>query len=168
MSSLSSIGKEQVEDADEKQDFCFDPSLNISLSKVPLVVESSHLIEVYSDTSTIWRGNEWTTIVIDVRVDESIRKSDQAMVLRAIIEQSGSKQVFSPWESDKLKVKFDKYSLDQAWNAQVVANDARNRLNVDVHKTLFNDGDEFRIIVGAECEEGQRDNIIFGASQLIS
>jgi hypothetical protein len=168
MASSSSIKTEQDE-GNESKDLHLDLSTNTSLSNAPLMVENSHLIEVYSNTSTIWRGNEWTTIMIDVIVDERIRKSPRSIVLRTIIEKSGSKDVYSPWESDKLKVKFDKYSLDQTWNAQVVANDARNRLQVDVHKTLFSDGDKFRIIVGAECKEGQEGgNIIFGASQVIS
>jgi len=92
-----------------------------------------------------------------------------ATVLRAIIEKSGSKEVYSPWESDKLKVKFAKHSLDgQAWNAEVVTNDARNSLVVDVHKHLFKDGDKFRIIVGAECKDAQREHLIFGSSQIIT
>ena len=169
MSSSTNEGK--PEDG-KRKDGGFDLSLKppTALPNVSsLAVENSNLIEVYSSTSTIWRGKEWSTINFDVRVDKSVRTLHNATVLRAIIEKSGSKEVYSPWESDKLKVKFAKHSLDgQPWNAEVVANDTRNSLTVDVHKHLFKDGDKFRIIIGAECKDVQHEHLIFGSSQIIS
>jgi len=169
---MSSSSNEGIPEADKRKDGDFDLSLKppTALPHVSsLAVENSNLIEVYSSTSTIWRGKEWSTINFDVRVDKSVRTLHNATVLRAIIEKFGSKEVYSPWESDKLKVKFAKHSLDgQPWNAEVVANDTRNSLIVDVHKHLFKDGDKFRIIVGAECKDVQHEHLIFGASQIIS
>ena len=135
------------------------------------MIENSHLIQVYSNTRTIWRGEEWSKLSFAIKVDKSFRTPEASYTLRAIVENYGvaPKTVISPWESDKLKVKFEKHSMEEhSWNAHVVENDATNTLIVDVHKDLFKDGDQIRVIVAAQLNEGQSQNMIFGASQPIS
>ena len=135
------------------------------------MIENSHLIQVYSNTRTIWRGEEWSKLSFAIKVDKSFRTPEASFILRAIVENYGMepKTVISPWESDKLKVEFEKHCTEQhSWNAHVVENDAFNTLLVDVHKDLFKDGEQIRVIVAAQSNEGQSRNMIFGASQPIS
>ena len=153
--------------------------------------ENSHLIQVYANTSTVWRGREWPTLNLDIKIGKEIRLSDKTYTLRAVVQNCTSKEEFYPQHTDSIRIKFAKnlaslpcrtnLNLDKSksgseqstvmdkdpWEANVVKNDCYNTLHVDIHKDLFNDGDKFRVLVVAHqhCCEGSN---IFGASEPIS
>jgi hypothetical protein len=134
-----------------------------------MMIENAHLIQVYSNTRTMWRGVEWFSFSLDIKSNKALQagKESNTVILRAIIEDCESNQVYAPWESEKVRAKFEKHCLkDHSWNAHLVPNDPYNTLHVDVHRDLFNEGDAFKVIVAAQELEGS-ETIVIGSSQPI-
>ena len=128
-----------------------------------MMVENSHLIQVLSQTRTMWRGTEWFSFSLDIK--SNLRS--QSGILRAVVESVTSSKVYAPWETEMVKAKFEKNSSeDHPWNALLVDHDPYNKLYVKVHKGLFKEGDTFKVIVAAQEVDGT--NIVFGASQSIA
>lgn len=130
-----------------------------------LLTENSHLIQVYSNTLTTWRGVEWYSFTLDVKIHKTLREGENhdEVNLQAIIESCGTDQVH--WRSDKLDIKFEKHALENnPSKAHLVQRDPWNTLHVSVHKDLFKEGDKFQVIIATEGG----DDIVFGASQPIS
>ena len=137
------------------------------------MMENSHLIQIYSNTHTLWRGMKWSHFSLDIKINEgvwtrtSVRKGKNTVILRALLENFNTCEVHPPWESNKVRAKFMKYHLkDRSWNAHLIESDPYNSLQVDVHRDLFVEGDTFRVLVAAQTL-GSDDTIIFGASQPI-
>ena len=41
-----------------------------------LLTENSHLIQVYSNTLTTWRGVEWYSFTLDVKIHKTLREGE--------------------------------------------------------------------------------------------
>lgn len=138
------------------------------------MIENSHLIQIYSNTHTLWRGMKWSLFSLDIKINAGVwtrtsaaRKENNTVILRALVENLNTREVHPPWESDKVRAQFMKYHLkDRPWNAHLIKSDLYNSLQVDVHRDLFVEGDTFRVLVAAQALESD-DTIIFGASQPI-
>jgi hypothetical protein len=143
-------------------------------TKTPGMIENSHLIQIYSNTHTLWRGMKWSLFSLDIKINAGVwtrtsaaRKENNTVILRALVENLNTREVHPPWESDKVRAQFMKYHLkDRSWNAHLIKSDLYNSLQVDVHRDLFVEGDTFRVLVAAQTL-GSDDTIIFGASQPI-
>jgi hypothetical protein len=132
-------------------------------------IENSHIIQVYTSSRTIWRGEEWSSVILDVKVDQSITEKKDPHILVAFLERIKDKSLHLPWESDQVKIRFEKHELEgRLFEADVEQNDAKNKLKVKIHKDLFDHGDKFRVIVAAHMKSDRSKSIVFGASQQIS
>jgi hypothetical protein len=131
--------------------------------------ENSHIIQVYTANHSIWRGNEWSTIILDVKVDRFLTDNQESHILCAFIEHISTKHLHLPWKSDHLKVEFEKHILEgHPYCARILQTDTKNKLILNIHKTLFEHGDKFRVLVAAQKLEDRRNWIVFGASEQIS
>jgi hypothetical protein len=133
------------------------------------VIENSHIIEVYTTSRTIWRGEDWSSVLLDVKVDQSITENKDPHILVAFLERTKSQTLHLPWESDQVKVEFEKHALKgRPYEADVEQGDAKNKLKVTIQKDLFEHGEKFRVIVAAQIKGVPRKSVVFGASQQIS
>lgn len=132
-------------------------------------IENSHIIQVYTTSNTIWRGEEWSSISLDVIVDQSIIENKDHHILVAFLEGMKDKTLHLPWDSEQVTVDFEKHALQgHPYEADVKQDDTKNKLKVNVHKDLFQHGDQFRVIVAAQMKSDRTKSVVFGASQHIS
>lgn len=134
-------------------------------------IENSHAVQVYASTRSIWRGNMWSSIHVNIKLDKSFLLNNNApggrFILRAYLEKSSSKGSCITDDSVYFKSWFN---LSRRANQRylLVTLDPYNTLDVEIHKELFSSGDVFRVIVIAEDRLDGATEAIFGASQTIA
>lgn len=142
--------------------------MNTSSSKK---IENSNAIQVYASTRSVWRGNLWSSIHIDIKLDKYFLLKNNPggrFVLRAYLEDSSSSNgSYITNDSTYLKLWFNASRRDNQ-RFLLVTSDPYNTLDVEVHKDLFSCGDTFRVIVVAEDRLDGAADAIFGASQTIA
>ena len=140
-------------------------------------LENSHLVQVNTPTRSIWRGREETKIQLDVKVDQrflaqsSINRA-HTYQLHAYVENCSTKAVHLSG-IDGLGLYFDQQQNNQkskGGNAGTVniKYDPYFKLTGCIHKKMFRDYDEIRVIVEAIPQFSGCNIVVFGASQVIS
>lgn len=127
-------------------------------------------MQVYASTRSIWRGNSWSSIHVDIKLDNSFllnKKNGSRFFLRAYLENYSSKGSYITDESVYIKLCFNP-SRGANQRSLLVTSDPYNTLDMEVHKELFSCGDVFRVIVAAEDRLDGVKEFIFGASQSIA
>jgi len=127
-------------------------------------------VQVYASTRSIWLGNSWSSIHLNIKLDNSFllnKKNGSQFILRAYLENCSSKGSYITDESVYLKLCFNP-SRGANQRSLLVTSDPCNTLDMEVHKELFSCGDVFRVIVAAEDRLDGAKEFIFGASQSIA
>lgn len=134
------------------------------------MIENSHSVQVYASTRSIWRGNMWSLIHVNIKLDKYFLLNKDVpggrFILRAYLEKSSSKGSYINDDSMYLKLWFNS-SRRANQRYLLVTLDSYNTLDVEVHRELFSSGDAFRVIVIAEDRLDGATETIFGASQSI-
>lgn len=140
-------------------------------------LENSHLIQVYSPTRTIWRGEDVSIVHLDVKVDKRFLQTD-AFSYRLIpyVENYKTKTTFFD-KTNGISLKFQENQNNNSANDRdIVASDgavnvAANlyyKLTVSIDKDSFKKDDDIRVIVEACPLFDNPAYVISGASQVIS
>jgi len=134
-------------------------------------IENSNAIQVYASDRSIWRGNPWSCIKVNIKLDKYFipdkKNTGSPYILRAYLEDYSSRGSFICADADYFKVCF---KTNGGGNQQfsLVTLDPYYKIDVQDHKKMFSNGDKFRVIIIAEDHKNHADKLIFGASQTIA
>ena len=131
-------------------------------------IENSNLIEVYGSTRSIWRGNEWSSVQVKIKLADYFLLDHEVgsrFVLRAYVKPESSES-YTTHDSEHVNVWLNR-SRGGDEKEFSVTSDRYISLDLEIHSDLFSDkNEEFTIIVAAE-DMIEIDELYFGRSQKI-
>lgn len=141
--------------------------------------ENSHLVQVYANTKTIWRGepSKWSSFTMSMKLDKTLRRSSSlhSSEIAVVIECCKTGKLYHVSTSDHLDVNIEIESTRKG----CIKRDVRghSKIYVKVHNDMFQSGDRFRAIVAVMRRDRKpptsikdllSDIDVFGASQIIA
>ncbi len=136
------------------------PNQTLIMAQIDLgAAENSHFIQLHTDETTIWRGNEWSKVSICMKVNKAFHKENRSLKVRAFIENGSTGTVYHPATTSKFRMTVKTREKENDLTLANVVRDIRgcSKINLELHKDLFSDGNNFRVIVALFREKDNSD-----------
>lgn len=131
-----------------------DSTFGDNVASTELLRENSYMINIYSNTCSLWRGNMWSKIKFKITLDKQFLPRQEGgssyYELAAFVECKNGKssKLLNPSTCIGMKIEFERNGIKDSCKANIDTN-PYNSAELTIHQDFFDAGEEFYLVVKA-------------------